>query len=266
MIELTVGIPMFRAKYIGWLPMESLIRQEDIDFEWELIIIEELSNSEVFGLDNIMKYKESLKNVGCVEIKYTPLKAWIPLAEKHRRLGQATAETSRIYASNAADNYSAPKRLARHYEAFKENIQCHLPTKGVYYSLSENIAYVRDTDHSHRKDDVAGIARCSKSMRKIQTSKKLTAIDMWMWQQHIKIARETGSTVAIKIDDSDNWKYGLNVRGFNNISDLNFSKVKFNKERAPYPVDEIKKHIPAEVMKRLKDSCVNLGKHKRSFS
>jgi len=41
MIELTVGIPMFRSRHIGWLALESLCRQKDIDFKWELLIMEE---------------------------------------------------------------------------------------------------------------------------------------------------------------------------------------------------------------------------------
>jgi len=39
MIELSVGLPFFRSKYIGWAALESLCLQENINFEWELIIM-----------------------------------------------------------------------------------------------------------------------------------------------------------------------------------------------------------------------------------
>jgi len=41
MIEMSVVMPLYRAKFIGWLAFESLIRQKGIDFEWELIIMQE---------------------------------------------------------------------------------------------------------------------------------------------------------------------------------------------------------------------------------
>ena len=62
-------MPWFRAQYLGWLPLEALCRQINIDFSWELIIIEEnLENP--FGLDNLKKYIDRLKKVNCVNITY----------------------------------------------------------------------------------------------------------------------------------------------------------------------------------------------------
>ncbi len=69
MIELSVCAPFFRAKYIGWLALESLCRQKDINFEWELIISEEMFD-EAMGKDVIMKYKSRLEDLGCVRLKY----------------------------------------------------------------------------------------------------------------------------------------------------------------------------------------------------
>ena len=43
-------MPWFRAKALGWLPLEALCRQENIDFDWELIIMEEKIENP-FGLN-----------------------------------------------------------------------------------------------------------------------------------------------------------------------------------------------------------------------
>lgn len=53
-VALTCALPMYRAKDIGWLGLESLCRQEDIDFAWELIIMEE--EQECFGKANVLAY------------------------------------------------------------------------------------------------------------------------------------------------------------------------------------------------------------------
>jgi hypothetical protein len=85
---------MFRSKYIGWLPLESLCRQEDVDFEWELIIAEE-ENDESFGFENIKNYTDRLKASGCIKIEYLGLKKWIPLSRKYKLL--ADIDLQRIH-------------------------------------------------------------------------------------------------------------------------------------------------------------------------
>ena len=45
-IELTVGLPALNAKQIIWLPLESLRLQIELNFGWELIIMEEDGVSE----------------------------------------------------------------------------------------------------------------------------------------------------------------------------------------------------------------------------
>lgn len=48
MIELTVAMPLYNSKYIAWLAMESLCRQKNVTFDWELIVSEE-QNDEMYG-------------------------------------------------------------------------------------------------------------------------------------------------------------------------------------------------------------------------
>ncbi len=46
---LTVALPVWNGSRIAWLAMESLCRQEEIDFWWELVICEEQAGHEVCG-------------------------------------------------------------------------------------------------------------------------------------------------------------------------------------------------------------------------
>ena len=58
---LSVVIPYYRAKFIGWLPLESLINQINIDFDWEIVIMEEMGDIP-FGVNNIIPYIKRLKD------------------------------------------------------------------------------------------------------------------------------------------------------------------------------------------------------------
>ena len=78
-IELSVCIPLFRARYCAWLAFEGLCRQTDIDFNWELIMAEEVGDED-FTEAEVMKYKARLEKVGCVKLKYIPIKKWMPLS------------------------------------------------------------------------------------------------------------------------------------------------------------------------------------------
>jgi hypothetical protein len=130
MIELSVVIPMYRAKHIGWLPFESLVRQQGINFEWELIIAEEIKE-QPFGEVKTLEYKSRLEKLGCVDFKYIGLENWITLGEKLHLLVNNCDENSKVFVWHSADYYSAPLRLATHYEVFEKNptVGLHLPKK-----------------------------------------------------------------------------------------------------------------------------------------
>ena len=46
-IKFTVALPVYNSKKIAWISLESLIRQENIDFDWELIVYEEIHSESV---------------------------------------------------------------------------------------------------------------------------------------------------------------------------------------------------------------------------
>ena len=261
-VELTVGMPMFRSKYIGWLAFEGLIRQEDVNFEWEIVAVEETNNSEVFGLDRIKEYEERLKGVGCVRINYTPLNEWIPLARKHRMIAEKA--DSRIYAGNADDFYPDPGRLVRHYEAFKEGCDFNILDRAVYYSINKDIAFVRHMAASHRLDDFEGRAVRTALHKKLPESNRKKGCDKWMYESYKASCLIEGHRIKIKVS-SDGWQKSLTTFGFNNVSIDRVDLWPDDKDKEPYPVSEIEKNIPKEVMDRLRKSKEDMHLHKRSW-
>lgn len=262
-IELSVAIPMFRAEYIGWLPLEGLIRQKNINFKWELVVIEELNN-ETFGEKNIRAYEKKLKDVGCVRIRYRGLKKWIPLSNKWVDLARMCDINSKIFVPHAADNYSAPLRLSRHYEVFKNNVvHLHIPVKAIYYNISTGKTILHDTNMVNRKDDCAARAMTTDAVRRLPKIGKRAGVDGWL-----RVAsRDLIGKGIFKVfydKENGNWKYGLNTYGLNIIMDR---RKDFKNLKPPFrecPVD-IKTTIPKKVLDRLKKCKEFIKRHTRGL-
>jgi hypothetical protein len=58
-IKFTVALPIYNSKKIAWISLESLIRQENINFDWELIVYEEI-HSESVCPEILEEYKDRL--------------------------------------------------------------------------------------------------------------------------------------------------------------------------------------------------------------
>ena len=190
-IKLTVTMPMFRAKYIGWLPLESLVVQEGIDFKWELLIAEEVED-EPFGIEEILKYKQRLEAVGCMNLEYIGLQEWIPLAKKWAMLARMAAETSEVICSHSADYYASPNKLARHMEVFSDpTIVWHQPRKAIHYLIKTGDMVLQDATKVKRKDNVIGTAMRTQFFRGLPTDvPQRTGIDGWIFKRHIAAVRK----------------------------------------------------------------------------
>ena len=121
-IELTVGLPAYRAKSIIWLALESLKNQVNINFGWELIVMEENAESK----DVIESFIDKLP--GCQRIILRNVEKKILLVDKWIGIAKDASATSRIFALQAADDYSPPKRLWIHYQHF-QNRNCYMSTE-----------------------------------------------------------------------------------------------------------------------------------------
>jgi len=280
MIGVSVLLPFFRAKYIGWLPMEGLIRQVDIDFEWELIVAEEL-NDETFGKNRISEYMPKLKQIGCIRFKYIGLPEWIPLSGKRKLLIDESDLNSKLIMGNGSDDYSPPKRLSTMWKLKQKHPDADWfsSTANINYDIATDIALQRKPvfmagQTQEAKDflkktraDVAGQAQAASLMRKVAKviNPDLSyAVDGHVW----KTAHRIKPGLKLIIDEGDNWKYSLNTNGFNNISfeyrDLHFKNPTTFPGHDPTPIN-MDKFIPPEIMKRLRDSKKFLHLHKRGL-
>jgi len=267
MIELSVVIPMFRSKFIGWLPFESLIRQTDISFEWELVIAEENREEYYpFGERKILEYENKLKELGCMKIKYIELKKWITLAEKIYLLKENCNKETKIFVWNSADYFSAPKRLITHYKTFKEHApHLILPKKAIYYDISNECVALHDpweTKH-RRKDDVIGKAWDYNIIKSLPEIKRRAGVDGFLFRECKNITGKRN--FKIFYDESDNWKYALSTQGLNNISFQRSYRIK--KLQRPFcrcPIN-IEETIPQDILEKLKNCKNFIKKHKKGW-
>lgn len=216
MIELSVGLPMFRSKDIAFVAFESLCNQKGIDFGWELLIMEE-SGEDCFGQSEVQKYAKRLGDVGCKRIAYKELDDWVPLSFKWKFLGQQSSET-RCFLLQAADCYSQPYRLKETHDLFKSSPE----TDWVQSPLGYFYHVVPDKMVLFNKDHPLYDHRCALNMA-IRTTlvKDLppefipSGVDSWLFRTCEKMK---GQPLSVQSNESDNWKLGVDVHGFNKIS------------------------------------------------
>jgi len=254
MIELSVCIPMFRAEHIGWLPMEALCRQENIDFEWELVIAEEMYDKP-FSKDKIKEYREKLRDKGCVKVKYIGVKKWIPLSKKYNLLASNCEETSKIYCSCVADLYPAPKRLKTQYDIFKNHdVAWCASEKTIFYDIFSQKTFLFDISLSKRKNDGSNRAFRMEIMKALPMEDRRSGLDGWTFKFGVEYMKAKGKKFKTYLDTSDNWKHCLNVHGLNNISHHRTSWFYSEAGRpdavTKCPID-IYKTIPKDIMDRL---------------
>lgn len=269
MYTISVILPMFRAKHIGWLPLESLCRQQEVNFEWELIIAEEVTKKyDPMGEKKIIQeYQDRLKLVGCNYIKYIGLGDWIPLGKKMSMLMANTS--SEIIVPNAADYYSSPRRLTSAYKIFKEtNPDWVLTTKVIYYNIADGRIILHDTDYCKRKDDVSGRSMKASLLREVfpkpDKIKKTKGVDSFMFKSSKNYRQKQGKKLHICFDRSDNWKYCFNTNGINNISNRSprFEKISYPYRLCPI---KLKETIPPEILSKLA-SCRKIAKSRQLWS
>ena len=79
--KFTVALPIFNSKKIAWVAFESLARQVDVNFSWELVIAEESGVNKI-GDTLCEEYREKLIKAGCSRIVFLELEEWMPLYQK----------------------------------------------------------------------------------------------------------------------------------------------------------------------------------------
>jgi len=145
-IKLSVALPCYHASKIAWLALESLCRQKNIDFQWELLLCEE-EHEDMIGDWYLDDYIARLMAVGCCRIVYIHLDRWVLLAKKWQIVGKHISNTSQCFLLQAADCYSGKNRLKKTYNKIvKEGVEWYDFKKGYFYSFISRRVIIYDFD------------------------------------------------------------------------------------------------------------------------
>jgi hypothetical protein len=232
-IVMTVGLPCIKAGRSIWLALESLKRQKKVDFGWELIIWEDLSDSTRI-IESFLGYFPGCQRVihriidpktdghekGSMMGKFPLIDKWIGIAGD-------SSKTSKIFVLQACDCYSSPYRLYIHNTHFK-NKKCYFSTqlKGLFYNLinKKKVFYAPNISRlakTAKKSLHLNMAFMTKDIKNIKPIAKKSGIDAYLFRSISKMKSIKAPEKHIFFDSSvikSNWKYSLDTDGANNIS------------------------------------------------
>jgi len=242
MIKLTIGLPVFNSKDIAWLAMEGLCRQKKIDFEWELLIAEEES-ANFSGKDFFKEYSERLKLVGCKNLTYFFLDKWIPLSQKWKKLGEEANKDSVCFLLQAVDCYSQPYRLKDSFETICAGYDWYKANKGLFYYIQTE-QHILFSDKENKQRGGLNMSARTDCMRNLPLSDRASCVDGWLVKNI--------NPQKVFVDDSNNWKFGVDTHGYNNISKKRskfFNKIEFPFVETDLRIDNL---LPKDIVERLK--------------
>ncbi len=232
-MKVSVGLAAYNSKDIAWLAMESMCNQKGIDFEWELIIMEE--KNRCFGEENFAKYCERLAKIGCVSVRYYPLDYRIGLPEKWRSL--ANYANSDVFVFWSADDYQEPNKIKKAHDLINKGHDWVGYNNYLLYDINSgrNLMF----DAKSRNWSPAYISACrTKDLRRVPDSSITSGVDYFIY-----------NSINPKnkfIDYSDDWKQGFCTDGMNNISKTRARH--FLKPESPFfPTDLDAKNILPQI-------------------
>lgn len=264
-IVLTVGLPMYRSARIGWLALEGLCRQEDVDFAWELIVAEE--PEEAFTEERLRGYETRLASAGCVRVAYLPEPSWVPLSTKWCRIAKASSPRSDVFVLQASDCYSHPRRLANTKAVFKEReVDWFQSPVGPFLNLGtgrlvlfDHAEYPRLEDGGRKHPCALNMAARTRYVREIEDERVRVSVDRWILRS-IEVVKQ--SPLVVRWDKSDDWRRGVDTHGLNAISRRRARQM--GEFKPPFrPTDmKLDEIVPADVKARLDevrlDAMINL--------
>jgi hypothetical protein len=240
MIELTVALPVWNSKRILWLALEGLCNQVHPGCDWELLIMEEQINE--FGADEVAKYAERLKTVGCTSLRYFPLDYQFPLPQKWKFMAERAASTSKMFLLQAADNYPEPLRLKKTIE----NSDCDWLQDRCAYLYSFHYRTIIEFDQAIFGSGCktgSDMAIKTDLLRRLPESFEKSGIDHWLM-------KHTGAKNIKWLEGSV--PGGVSTDGLNNISfarRFNFENPKPPFKACDKKLDDI---VPEYISEKLK--------------
>jgi len=234
---ITVALPLFKAKDVAWICLESLCRQKTI-IPWELIICEERTTDR-FGEVGIAEYIDRLKKAGCSNVNYLTEGKRILLAHKWRKMVDYMSDDSIGYIMCGGDNFYQPLMIQQSYDALKGGADWFSTYECHFYDITTK-AFV-----TFKRTSYSGIemALSASSAKKIRGSGKKKGIDTYIFNTVRPENREWNKTGC-----------GLDTvctHGKNLIS-WNRGKL-INRPAKPFRVtkNKVEDYLPPEILKRL---------------
>lgn len=242
----TVALPMYRAKNIGWLALESLCHQKT-DIAWELIMVEESSKDhEPIAQEEVRKRVDRLKKAGCVRVQHFFTQEKMPLSLKWRTIARNAAKDSKVFLLQAADCYSDPDRIQRSYEAITEGADWVHRMTGLFVDLRNgNKAVYRHPQDRHAT--ALDMAVRTDLVRELPSDIVEKGVDGWIFRSCTAIAGHD-LTVYPVLDDS--WRRAVDTHGYNTISHKRGDLISATAKHF-HPTEVSLSELPPHVARRL---------------
>lgn len=232
-MKLTVALPIYNGKDIAWLCLESLKRQLDADFDWELIVFEEQHEQQVGEL--------YFFNTGpCVKTTYITQENKLTLGEKWHKIVQAAHPESKVIVFCAADNYYHPYMLRDSLDAIERGHDWFFTTKGFFYDFATQKILL----YSSRKKTGLQMAASREAAKRIPNQKRHRMVDKWL-RAHIGPENPA-------IDQSNHWGGTLFTHGYHTISSKRGEY--FNNPKNPFRKagERLEDIVPGDIADRIK--------------
>ena len=124
---LTVALPIYESGPMAWVSFQGLAGQKNVEFSWELIIVEEKACKQK-GKRLLQEYVEKLKKVRCSKIIYIELEEWASLFQKWDLIHKhSSTHSSKVLVLQAAHCFSKPDMLSETYRVFEEQSPFNVP-------------------------------------------------------------------------------------------------------------------------------------------
>ncbi len=233
-MKLTVALPIYNAKDIAWLCLESLNRQRDVDFDWELVVFEEEHEQQLGE-----KYFQDHRPDGSW-VKYISHKNKHTLGEKWHKIVQESGEWSEVVVFCAADNYYHPYMLRDSMNAIERGHDWFYTTKGYFYDFNTKKIIL----YSARRETGLQMAASMEIAKRIPNSPRKRIVDLWL-KRNMKPENPL-------IDTSDHWMGTLFTHGYNTISSQRgkyFDNPKYPFRETSTRLEEI---VPEDIIKQIK--------------
>ncbi len=224
--RLAIGIPMFKAGPIGWLSLESVARQENTTFPWEVIVIEDSEDPDRMGEDAVRAFEPRMRERGCVSLKYEIMPGRPPLSLKWRRIGQLLGPACEVFCIQGCDDYCDPHRFARTMRLFASGSVDWIQSRyGLFYDIPQDRAvlyddqlkksYLAEVDGFTRHPTGLNMAGHARYFRNLPNEEVRRGVDQWLFRG--VILQDPDPRILWDETEPD-WRLAAFTQGLNTIS------------------------------------------------